>query len=124
MVVVVVVVVRARNQPSPVKMKSPSDMKMVSVKCFFSPVMMCHLRECAQAGNQPSPIVKAFSLISHGAKLKNFPGGNFFVSTCHDMSFMSVARSEREATTNHDCLSYSRPYLCASMHHPTQIVGD
>ena len=25
---------------------------------------------------------------------------------------MSFARSERKRTTNHDCLSYSRPYLC------------
>lgn len=26
--------------------------------------------------------------------------------------------------TYRDCLSYSRPYLCASTHHPTQTVGD
>ena len=58
----------------------------------FLAVVMHHMHERAWARNQPSPV-----------KMK--PSSETIIC-------MSFARSERKRTTNHDCLSYSRPYLC------------
>ena len=64
--------------------------------CFpslFLAVVMHHMHERAWARNQPSPV-----------KMK--PSSETIYI------YMSFARSERKRTTKHDCLSYSRPYLC------------